>query len=263
MRKLWIVILIAVVSVDATAQWYDPNNPNPTQNDVWEAERNAQNHMQRSVEVSGWDSIHEQEKANRARRDADEMRMRMWENERHERARRAEEDDWQRKQGGDDVFAVPGASASMLLHINKKRAQRRQRNLCQGQNIQLQNAPVAVDPGKLNFYKGNERYPGEFGKFDVDAYRRACNLANYKPGVPVGIQKQVAQFREEWEIGLYMTNEPQPKDFYYPPDFVKAHAGWSSRQDGLKWSDMQKGDRKRYMDVAMKIWKEKKQSRNK
>lgn len=88
MRKLLIAIMIAGVSIRSLAQWYDPNNPNPTQHDVLEAERNAQNHMQRSVEVSGWDSIREQEKANRARQDADEMRGRMWDNERRERVER-------------------------------------------------------------------------------------------------------------------------------------------------------------------------------
>lgn len=228
--------------MDATAQWYDPNNPNPTQHDVWEAERNAQNHMQRSVEVSGWDSIHEQEKANRARRDADEMRMRMWENERREKDEetRREKENQQRQQGWHGMVVVPG-----------------NRKIRRGQNVQRRNAPVAVDPGKMNFYKVNERYPGEFGKFDVYAYRRACIKTGYFIGLKGTNDKQVEQFKEEWEIGLYMTSEPQPKDFYYPPDFVKAHAGWSSRQDGLKWSDMQEVDRKRYMNAARKILKEK------
>lgn len=122
-------LLIALSAGMTWADWmYDPNNPNPTQNDVWAAERNAQDHMQRSVEVSGWDSIHEQEKANQARRDADQMRMRMWDNEREENRRRQEEEErsWQRRQGGDDMLVVPGASASMLKHMNKKRAQRQQ-----------------------------------------------------------------------------------------------------------------------------------------
>ena len=121
----------------AWADWmYNPNNPNPTQHDVWKAEQNAFEHGQRAAEAMSlpdtWVSIREQEKANQARRDADQMRMRMWENERienerRERVRREEESQsWQQRQGSDDMLVVPGASASMLKHINKKRAQRRQ-----------------------------------------------------------------------------------------------------------------------------------------
>ena len=99
MNKLTVICLglIVGVTVSALAQWYDPNNPNPTQHDVWEAERSAQNHMQKAAEAMSspdtWVSIREQEKANQARRDADQMRMRMWENERQENARREEEND--------------------------------------------------------------------------------------------------------------------------------------------------------------------------
>ncbi len=70
---------------------YDPLNPRPTENDVWAAEHNAREHGQRAAEaMSGrdsWRSIEEQERANRAQRDADEMRNRIWMNEREDRRR--------------------------------------------------------------------------------------------------------------------------------------------------------------------------------
>lgn len=130
--KILIAALIVGVGLSAIAQWYGPNNPRPTQHDVWEAERNAQNHMQRSVEVSGWETIREQERANQARQDADSMRMRMWDNERRENAKREEESRrWNEVNrwgnGNHGMIVVPGTSASMLKHINKKRVQRQNR----------------------------------------------------------------------------------------------------------------------------------------
>lgn len=88
------VILIA--SGDLRADFmYDPLNPRPTESDVWAAERNAFEHGQKAAEAmsdrDSWRSIEEQEKANRARRDADEMRNRIWMNEQEDRRRREEE----------------------------------------------------------------------------------------------------------------------------------------------------------------------------
>ena len=88
------VILIACGDLQADFM-YDPLNPRPTESDVWAAERNAFEHGQKAAEAmsdrDSWRSIEEQEKANRARRDADEMRNRIWMNEQEDRRRREEE----------------------------------------------------------------------------------------------------------------------------------------------------------------------------
>ena len=88
------VILIASGDLQADFM-YDPLNPRPTESDVWSAERNAFEHGQKAAEAmsdrDSWRSIEEQEKANRARRDADEMRNRIWMNEQEDRRRREEE----------------------------------------------------------------------------------------------------------------------------------------------------------------------------
>ena len=88
------VILIASGDLQADFM-YDPLNPRPTESDVWAAERNAFEHGQKAAEAmsdrDSWRSIEEQEKSNRARRDADEMRNRIWMNEQEDRRRREEE----------------------------------------------------------------------------------------------------------------------------------------------------------------------------
>ena len=97
----------------AWADWmYNPNNPNPTQHDVWKAEQNAFEHGQRAAGAMSspdtWASIREQEKANQARRDADQMRMRMWDNERREREQQQRKNEMQ---GGWHGFAPENAPA--------------------------------------------------------------------------------------------------------------------------------------------------------
>ena len=89
-------VIVLIASGDLRADFmYDPLNPRPTESDVWAAERNAFEHGQKAAEAmsdrDSWRSIEEQEKANRARRDADEMRNRIWMNEQEDRRRREEE----------------------------------------------------------------------------------------------------------------------------------------------------------------------------
>ena len=89
-------ILLLIVSLPGMtwADWlYDPNNPNPSQSDVWAAEHNAMEHRNRAVEATmsnrdPWRATEEQQKAYRAQRDADEMRQRMWQNDSEEIRRR-------------------------------------------------------------------------------------------------------------------------------------------------------------------------------
>lgn len=99
------VILIASGNLWADFM-YDPLNPRPTESDVWAAEHNAREHRQKAVEAMGrdsWKSIEEQQKANRAQQDADEMRNTIWRNEQEDRRRRdekrrQEEAEWSRRQ---------------------------------------------------------------------------------------------------------------------------------------------------------------------
>lgn len=89
-------VIVLIASGDLRADFmYDPLNPRPTESDVWAAERNAFELGQKAAEAmsdrDSWRSIEEQEKANRARRDADEMRNRIWMNEQEDRRRREEE----------------------------------------------------------------------------------------------------------------------------------------------------------------------------
>ena len=95
-------VIVLIASGDLRADFmYDPLNPRPTESDVWAAERNAFEHGQKAAEAmsdrDSWRSIEEQEKANRARRDADEMRNRIWMNEQENRRRR-EEERWQEEE---------------------------------------------------------------------------------------------------------------------------------------------------------------------
>ena len=100
--------IILIASGDLRADFmYDPLNPRPTESDVWAAERNAFEHGQKAAETmsdrDSWRSIEEQEKANRARRDADEMRNRIWMNEQEDRRRREEEELVQRQRAAQAV----------------------------------------------------------------------------------------------------------------------------------------------------------------
>ena len=100
--------IILIASGDLRADFmYDPLNPRPTESDVWAAERNAFEHGQKAAEAmsdrDSWRSIEEQEKANRARRDADEMRNRIWMNEQEDRRRREEEELVQRQRAAQAV----------------------------------------------------------------------------------------------------------------------------------------------------------------
>lgn len=247
----WIVLALPLVM--PAAPYYDPYNPNPNSFDIQAARETAAEHRHNAMNSScNW--FEESGRAAQAEEDAYRLDARRRENMRQENMRQSDRGGWH----GYVTDDSPG-----LVILNEKEGRKALGNLFHGQNTQIPKAPVAVDPGKLNFYKVNERYPGEFGKFDVNAYRRACVAADYWPGFLIEIEKQVAEFREDWGIGLYMTSEPQPKDFYYSLDFIKAHAGWASRQDGLEWHNMQEGDRKRYIDAARNVLKEKKRKRNK
>lgn len=149
---------------------YDSSNPRPTENDVWAAEHNAFEHGQKAAEAmsnhDSWRSIEEQQKANRARQDADEMRNRIWMNEQDDRRRRenerrqeqvlrSEQDNW-------NNTIVPGQGVGTLSEARENQKRDRRRG-------DLRQRTTSVATGVSGSGKKDELYPHDVLNPDLGA----------------------------------------------------------------------------------------------
>ena len=234
---------------------YDPLNPRPTESDVWAAEHNAHEHRQKAVEAMGrdsWKSIEEQQKANRAQQDADEMRNRIWQNEQEDRRRRDEEirrrEEERRKEDerrleeeaelvrrrqvdhGEDHSQANSVLSDEMLVPNQKSAGNEKRTFDRKMVTNVQ--PERQPPNPFDYYRENKKYPGEFGEFNKLNFCTAYNRYYGRSGQ--GAENAAKMFRREWEYGQFFDNAPTPEIFRGAIGFGKAYAGWSFKQEGIR-----------------------------
>lgn len=212
--KTIVVLYAVIISCRLFAQFkpYDPNNPNPSEVDVFEARRFADEERREAFNVGDATSLNaqrHQQNAMEAKRDAHVLEDRMRANEQR---RRKQEEQQAIFQGGvfntlpSDLELMQELQAIAYLEAN---APKIERFVKWKPWDTYSNRASARQTAKKNYTKAYETWAKKLGELHYGGYTtkkdRDKKIKEAK--------KAFDEYAELYEAGMFLTAEPKPEDY--------------------------------------------------
>ena len=225
--KTIVLLCVVIVSCRSFAQFkpYDPNNPNPSEVDVFNARRFADEERREAFNVgdaTSLDAQRHQQNAMEAERDAHLLEDRLRANEQHRREQEEQQANEQRRreqekqqailQGGvfntlpSDLELMQELQAIAYLEVN---APKIERFVKWKPWDTYSNRASARQTAKKNYTKAYETWAKKLGELHYGGYTtkkdRDKKIKEAK--------KAFDEYAELYEAGMFLTAEPKPEDY--------------------------------------------------